>query len=348
MFVMLASLHCALAVDYDYSEQGGVRVVWHYDDMCGVYTSADTEIIHWVTDGGDSQCTLSSYGWSLTSGSDYCAYFPYAQAYATGKHPKTALPIAYGSQLQTQNGDMAHLSACDYMTAQTTSVADACHFAFQHLGSILRFRCRALAEQTLTSLTIAAPADAFVLSATMNVADGTLTPVERTDKMQLALADIAVQEGDSLVAYMMVAPVDLSADTLTVTLADAAGTALSVKVQGAQMLAGRVYDMALDMPELEETAAFASVKPEGACPQAVPKTAAVQAVTAFAPAFTHDDEHRFEQIVEEEPPSSISSRSATDSPQQVASYDLGGSRTSGSAYGRIIITNGTKRITNRY
>lgn len=249
LLIWAGALNVALAVGYSYDQQKGtISVYWDYDDMSGVLTEHNTEIIHWVTDGGKNNATFSAYGWSLVPNSNYYAYYPYSQSYIITKQPLTALPISYKAQSQKGNDNTDHLAKYDFMTAQTTSSGDACHFPFSHLGCVVRLECTVPEKAALRSVALTSQKEDFITEATMNVQNGTMSSVKRDEVMTLELKDIAVGEGENLVAYMMLPPTDLTDSHLKVVLTDSKGRTSEIDVQGTKILPGHVYPVTLQMP----------------------------------------------------------------------------------------------------
>lgn len=300
---LMVTVQFASATGYTYDqEKGEMQLVWNYDDMCGVLTVSNTEIIHWVINDASNNCTLSAYGWSLTPNSTYYSYFPYSKSYNINKNPMTALPVSYGAQSQEQNDNATHLAEYDFMTAQTISTANDCHFDYKHLGSIIRFECSLDGERTLKSLTLASNKEDFTATATMNVTNGTLTTLTKEPIMTLTLNNITVAEGQTFVAYMMIPPTNLRDKDLTVTLTDDKGAATVADVKGADICAGRVYPITLAMPPFDD-GKYQEKKNGGSPLMAKSSTfdnltaVTMNNPTAYAPNFAVDEENRFEQVV---------------------------------------------------
>ena len=310
LFLLAATTTFAFAVDYEYNQQQeGIVAHWTRDDMCGVFTQSNTEIIHWTTAGGSNTCPISAYGWSLSPNSQYYAYFPFSQSYTANKNPMTALPISYAEQLQTGNNSTAHLAAFDFMTAQATTTADNCHFSFLHHGSVLRIEMLLDSKQTVTSLTFSSKESLFATKAEMNAVTGTLKPTEYSSAITLELKDVTIEKGETLVAYMMMPPTDLEDKTLEVTLTTTDGKTLTAFMKGTRITAGHVYPIALEMEQsaLEtrntkhETLNQVTSKPQNlktSEPQNLKASAPsiVNSITANIPDFTADSNHRFQQI----------------------------------------------------
>lgn len=346
IFVLLvAMLHHASAVDYGYNQQAEcMNVHWTLDEKCGVLTPSNTEIIHWTTDGGSSNCTLSAYGWALTPNAQYYAYYPYSQSYKTNHNPMTALPVSFLGQSQTENGSTAHLAAFDFMTAQAKSTEEACHFTFAHLGSLLRIECEIEGKRNLRQLMLTSEQKDFATDGTMNVVDGKFTPTTYDETMPLMLNDIPIADGEKLVAYMMVPPINLTGRTLTLKLIDTDGVTSEAELKGTTIQQGYFYPITLKMPKF---GAVAKARPANRMIKASPPQRAasiVQTVTAFVPDFALDNDHRFEQInIPEEETSRITNHKANLSKQK-PSYTISGIKTAVPAKGTIFIRSGKKYL----
>lgn len=344
----------AFAVDYSYNQQQeGIVAHWTRDDMCGVFTQSNTEIIHWTTAGGSNTCPISAYGWSLSPNSQYYAYYPFSQSYTTNKNPMTALPISYAEQLQTGNNTTAHLAAFDFMTAQATTTADDCHFSFLHHGSVLRIETVLDSKQTVTSLTFASKENIFTTKAEMNVVTGTLTPTERSSAITLDLKDVTIEKGEALAAYMMIPPTDLEDKTLEVTLTTADGKTLAAFVKGTNILAGHVYPITLEM--MNKQSINKTYKTDAqeykynkldlltAEPQNRKSSAPsiVNSITAYIPDFAADSNNRFQQIENNETSIATITTGTTNSNNI---YSINGVRISSPSRQSIIIRNGKKYL----
>lgn len=355
-FLWATSMQLVSAVGYRYNQlTGGLDVSWQYDDMCGVLTTANTDIIHWVTDGGSNSCEISGYGWALTPNSQYYAYSPYSLSYRINNDPMTALPVSYNGQSQTGNNNANHLNAFDFMAAQALSGEDVCHFDFNHLGCVLRIECELIGKQTLKSMTLSLSRNDFAAEATMNVVNGTLTPANSTSTLSLALNDVTVQAGEKFVAFMLLPPTNLTGSVMNVTLMTADGLSAKAEVKGTEMQQGCLYPISLKMPGFRKTFApsaspmkgqgdFLCLPHMGEAPSAdgiMAKAPIISRVTATASPFVTDEAHCFEQmnILEEDAGIGIPMTQT-----HGHAYTISGIKATSVEMGTIIIRNGKKYI----
>lgn len=221
---------------------------WLVSDVVCVYTPSGTRVKFFIKSiSADSHnATLTGYGWGLTSDTQYYGYAPYNSEYHSRQLPMTALPISYEGQSQQSNNNTAHLAAYDYMTTQAISSSTACHFNYNHLGSIIRLECPMESTETLTTVTISAPSEKFVTEATMNVTNNQLTPTKMSKEISLGLNNITVGEGNKFVAYLMVAPTDLSKELVEITLTTADGKMAKQTFSAPNIKAGKCYPITMN------------------------------------------------------------------------------------------------------
>lgn len=237
------------AFSHEYEYQGSsVKVSWKETDVVCVYTISGSRIRFGINSISDSHnATLTGYGWGLASSTQYYGYAPYNSDYYTYQLPMTALPIPYVGQTQQGNDNTSHLAAYDYMTTQAVSTSSACHFDYNHLGSIIRVECPMKSTQSFASLSLSTASDKFITNATMNVTNNQLTPTEQANEISLALNGVTVEEGENLVAYLMVAPTDLSSEFVELTLTTTDGKTAKQTFTAPNIKAGKCYPVTMDV-----------------------------------------------------------------------------------------------------
>lgn len=222
---------------------------WLSSDMVCVYTPSGTRVKFFMKSisADCHNATLTGYGWGLTSDTQYYGYAPYNSDYHSNQLPMTALPISYDGQSQQSNDNTAHLAAYDYMTTQAVSTSTACHFNYNHLSSIIRVECPMKTTESFASLTFSTSSDKFITNATMNVTNNQLTPTEQANEISLALNGVTVEEGGTLVAYLMVAPTDLSSELVELTLTTTDGKTAKQTFTAPNIKAGKCYPVTMDV-----------------------------------------------------------------------------------------------------
>ena len=208
---MLGSLN-ASAVGYTYNVNKGISFSWQYDDAIGVYTTKGTRIKHWalsVSNDGKA-ASFSSYGWSLVENRKYYLYYPYNDSYFLNDTPITNLPITFEGQVQSENKSLLHLAAYDYMIGEGNTEETTADFKLNHLCSVIRIEYVSPKSAVYTNVALKTTDNLFCRTADMNLETQSINPIGKERYASLQLDNIEVDEGDTLVAYMVVAPVDLS------------------------------------------------------------------------------------------------------------------------------------------
>lgn len=243
LYLATLFFNTSYSVNYLYEKNRGVETNWNKDDILGVYTGSATRILFWINNIAINkhEATITANGWALASDTQYYSYCPYSKDYYIKGYPITALPIDYTCQQQQGNGNLEHLAAYDFMTAQAKSTTGAIHFDYKHLGCILRIQCDSLPIMPYTTIRLSTSRNAFVSEATMNVTNSVLTPQTYTNTMVLNLDGIEIAKNDSLVGYAMMAPADLSEDTIKVDIMSYDNIVKSINVIGSNMQPGKLY-----------------------------------------------------------------------------------------------------------
>ncbi len=237
------------AGSYVYQQNGGVTFGWLSSDKSAVFTTVGTLLLHKVkTIENDKHYAMTECaGWAATANSNYYAGYPYSEYYLLAKSPYIALPIKYTGQAQMLNNNTEHLAAADYMTAQATSTASALSITYTHLGSIMRIAAFVPETKTFSSLTLTTKDNTawFTSEATMNATNNTMSVTATAPTATLTLDKITVEAGDSLIAYLMTAPADLSGKSIMITLNADDGSALQAYAKGCNMKAGHAYPLSI-------------------------------------------------------------------------------------------------------
>ena len=192
----------------------------------------------------DNYVPASNAGWGLVSGNTYYGYFP-----CEGVHymvANTALPVTYEGQRQSGNGSTQHLGAYDYMTARDLITTTSAQFNFSHLGCVMRLQYTVTEAMSVNSITLKTTGEGFITGATVNVPEQTMKPVEKNTLMTLVTDELELEKGQTLTAYLMMCPADLSNETLTVRINADDGTFVERQLTGVAFQAGKLYDVSLD------------------------------------------------------------------------------------------------------
>ena len=242
LFWMLGCLS-ASAASYTFDINKGISFSWQYDDVIGVYTTKGTRIKHWaldVSDGGKA-ATFSSYGWSLVEKRKYYLYYPYNDSYFQNDTPITNLPITFEGQVQSENNSLSHLAAFDYMMGEGNTDETSADFSMNHLCSVIRIEYVSPKSAVYTNVAIKATDELFCRTAEMNLETQSINPTGKDSYASLRLDRIEVEEGETLVAYLVVAPVDLTGWDVKLAIATEDGDEVEFDVQANELRAGKLY-----------------------------------------------------------------------------------------------------------
>ena len=239
---MLGSLN-ASAVGYTYNVNKGISFSWQYDDAIGVYTTKGTRIKHWalsVSNDGKA-ASFSSYGWSLVENRKYYLYYPYNDSYFLNDTPITNLPITFEGQVQSENKSLLHLAAYDYMIGEGNTEETTADFKLNHLCSVIRIEYVSPKSAVYTNVALKTTDNLFCRTADMNLETQSINPIGKERYASLQLDNIEVDEGDTLVAYMVVAPVDLSGWDVKLAITFDDGEEINFDVLANELRAGKLY-----------------------------------------------------------------------------------------------------------
>lgn len=248
LFWMLGSL-TASAASYTYNINKGISFSWQYDDAIGVYTTKGTRIKHWALADG-KEIPFSSYGWSLVGNSKYYLYYPYNDLYFQSDIPITNLPITFDGQVQSENNSLSHLAAYDYMIGEGNTGETSADFNMIHTCSVIRIEFVSPKSAVYTNVALKAANELFFQTAEMNLVTQSINPVAKKSYANLALDDIAVEEGEKLVAYMIVAPVDLSGKDVKLVVTSDDEKEIEFDIKARELRAGKLY--LFNTPEIEK------------------------------------------------------------------------------------------------
>lgn len=242
LFWMLGCLS-ASAASYTFDINKGISFSWQYDDVIGVYTTKGTRIKHWaldVSDGGKA-ATFSSYGWSLVEKRKYYLYYPYNDSYFKNDTPITNLPITFDGQMQSRNNSLSHIATYDYMIGEGITDDNSADFKLNHLCSVIRIEYVSPKSAVYTNVALRTTDNVFCRTAEMNLETQSINTTGKDSYASLRLDRIEVEEGETLVAYLVVAPVDLTGWDVKLAIATEDGGEVEFDVQANELRAGKLY-----------------------------------------------------------------------------------------------------------
>jgi hypothetical protein len=205
----------------------GIEVTWHKEmqEFIGaVYYTGEGTITPVGNDGsglpylfegtGNGTKSMSFTGTIPTSTENkYSFYYPALKS--AGASWSSSLSYDLTGQTQDGDGNTAHLKDFDVMytpqavTATTGGTSDANPFQFKHAAALLRFDFTLPEAATITRIEVAVAVNSILfydgLSLTFN-ADGSITSIGNHQAEKLTLSINNDNGGNTLRAYLMVAP----------------------------------------------------------------------------------------------------------------------------------------------
>lgn len=236
---------------YNISDAKGFETVWAAGDILGIYPIGGDQVSFPISDGvGTTSAKFDGGSWALRGEYKYAAYYPFSTDFYTTD--QTAIPVSYLGQTQDGNNTTAHLAAVDFMAAAGTqpSASGSVDLAFKHVGCFLRMQFTMPKASTFTSVTIATDGGSFTTEGTVNLAATTpaITATETDTKLTLGLTNVkTTADNQTITLYMMVAPNDMSARTLTFTVQDNVGKSYTKTAAGKNMIATYAYNYSLTL-----------------------------------------------------------------------------------------------------
>ena len=139
----------------------------------------------------------------------------------------------------------------------------------------------------------------FAEEATMNATNNTMSVTATAPTATLTLNNITVEAGDSLIAYIMMAPTDLTGRSMQMSINATDGSALQTYIAGVNIKAGKVYPVSVGSENYfrikndnngadDDTNEVLSLQLD--IENSQPTDNQITTATAYAPDFTPDTE----------------------------------------------------------
>lgn len=231
------------------SLSSALKITWAENDKIGVFPTKGDQISFQILPdhSGQNHATFDSGGWALRQNYTYAAYYPYSVDNTTYSRTAEAIPFSYIGQAQSENDNTAHIGKYDYMYAISTSpTAGVAEFSFNHYGCLLNIPVSVPLSGTYTNLRIATEEAWLISEASININTGEQIDAKYTDHLDLKLNNLELGEGETLNAWMMMAPVNLYGKKMHLTLQSATANDLTIEVDGQNFLSSKAYVLSED------------------------------------------------------------------------------------------------------
>lgn len=220
----------------------GVSFAWKEGDGIGIFSS-NTRARFDLLDISETNAQVAKFdggGFVLECGATYYSFYPCPDLNVA---TKASVPVSFSGQLQVENGSMAHISQYDYMSASAVASSEnEASFKYSHLGAILRVSIVAPQPGVYTQLSITSDNRKFITKGSVDLTTSEGIKEEASDNsISLDLGDISLTDNLQIDAYLALAPVDMSGESLLVTLKNKQGNLYYAQIQGKKYQSGHAY-----------------------------------------------------------------------------------------------------------
>ena len=235
-----------------------VREYWNNTDTIGVFPLKGAQSYFPLVEGDNlSSATFTGGGWALLSSTQYAAYYPFnfENRYIND------ITLNYEGQKQDANASTTYLGTYDYMAAQlTTPEVGSVSFDMEHLGSLLSFKVT-LPEGTYNGIKLLTDSS-FVTKASLDISETSfkVTPKKYCDSIYMSLDNIIIdKENKALQSYMLLSPIDLSANKFSMKIVNASGVELCYKLPPTKLEASKYYQFEVNDYVVDEHSVASSL-----------------------------------------------------------------------------------------
>jgi len=219
---------------------------WVATDTIGIFPDTDASQARFsmISGAGTKTATFDGGGWALKSESKYAAYYPYIPNVYLNK---TSVPVDYKGQIQKSN-TTRHLGDYDFMAASAVVPTDGeVSFNFKHLNSLVQLKLTLPKAAAYHSITLKSEQKLFPVQGKYDLmADEVkIVPTAYLDSLVLGLDEVATTvDGQEVIAYMMMAPADLSNHEIAVIARGADDLVAEGTLKMKNLVPGTAYSVA--------------------------------------------------------------------------------------------------------
>ena len=223
-------------------------ITWASGDAIGIFPREGYQepFVIPANQVGKSTASFDGGYWALKEGLTYNAYYPFDKANFESAEMKAQIPITYLEQ--EQDGSTCGIGAYDYTYSDwMTATSGSVNFKFHHIGAFVIFNLEYPATTTYTKLTLSANTDIISTTGTYDLTANEVKFVADNDALansiSLTLKNCSGTAGEVGTFYMMLPPMDLSDNELTVTLTSGAGTTCSYSIEPFTIVKAKKYEL---------------------------------------------------------------------------------------------------------
>ena len=190
---------------------------WSAQDTVGIFPSQGNQVAFSMASGaGASSATFDGGAWTCKVGYTYRSYYPLVREFDLDP---TGIPVTFKGMKQVGNANSDHFRQCDYMYAPaTTKEGNYLNFSYQHLiAAVLPWV--ELPAGHYTKLTLSLDEPLFVTKGEYDLTAATPAIVGTQFSNTLSIdLDVTFANAETLIAYVPIAPMNMTGKTLTITV----------------------------------------------------------------------------------------------------------------------------------
>ena len=218
--------------------ENGFLITWASGDVIGIFPREGyQEPFEIPADQvGNKSASFDGGYWDVKDGLQYNAYYPFDKRNFDSAEMKTKIPVTYEGQ--KQNGTSCDIGAFDYTYSDWgTAVDGKIGFDFHHIGAIAAFSLEYPATTTYTQMTLSVDAALIPLEGSYDLTATDVSFVadenSKVNSITLTLENCSGVAGETGVFYMMLPPMDLSNNVVTLSLTSSTGKTCTYSIEKA-------------------------------------------------------------------------------------------------------------------
>lgn len=223
----------------------GYLITWAEGDVIGIFPREGYQEPFAIPANqvGKTKATFDGGYWAIKEGLEYNAYYPFDVANFSSVDSKKNIPVTYWGQ--EQDGTNCNIGAFDYTYSDWKKATNGTiSFSFHHIGAICVFSLRYPATTTYTKLTfsVGSPEIPYMGSYNLTASSVAYKPTAYTNEIIMDLKNCSGVAGETGVFYMMLPPMDLSSNTITLKLTSGEGI-YTYLLNPLIVVAGKKYEL---------------------------------------------------------------------------------------------------------
>ncbi|MBO4416582.1 MAG: hypothetical protein J5801_00510 [Bacteroidales bacterium] len=194
-----------------------------------------------VKDNKGTSCVFDGGGFGLFEGLSYAAFYPGSDDVVPDA---TEIPVDYTGQSMMEK-EAWNLCAVDYLVASIPAVEGACSFSMKHIGALMVLDVTFEEDGSYNELSLTSDGTPFITEGIVDLTadEISIEPEGTSDTITLTLGGsdgMYFEAGETVRFVMMIAPVDMSNSTITMTLTNGYDE-ISTEFEGKNYESGKAF-----------------------------------------------------------------------------------------------------------